>query len=57
MYCNVINPSLKQWYETRLHLNNNITLFDICQVDNNLIKTLEEIFNFYFVEDVSWNEE
>lgn len=57
MYCNVINPSLKQWYETRLHLNNNITLFDICQVDNNLIKTLEEIFNFYFIEDVSWNED
>ena len=32
-YCNVINPSLKQWYETRLHLNDNVTL----QNNSNLI--------------------
>ena len=56
-YCTNINPNLNDWFNNLSHEENlKMTLFDLCLYDDNLTMLFQQIYNFFFVENVIWDD-
>lgn len=55
-YCININPNLKDWFDDLSNKEKlETTLFNVCLYDDNLVILFQQIYNFFFVENVIWD--
>lgn len=58
IFCTKINTSLENWFNSLSgEQKQNITLLDICSVDNTIIPKISDALNFFIIENIFWNNE
>lgn len=58
IYCQTVDPQKKEWYDSLSNdEKNNINMFDLITLDQELRSQYMTIFNFFFDEDIYWDEQ